>query len=445
MDVHKNLDFSLYYLRRRDLTDRIKQAFPTKKGMVCLFGGFESDRYKFRQESSFYYLSGLTEPSLALALDLDGKSTLFVPKCEVNREVWINAPIALTAEQAKTVGVDTITYLGEACSGYQMQAFSPLSTYNAIIASIKHVLATDGYIFTLYPGGAHGYIEQRVLLNRLCDVIPGLRDKIVDVSPLVAEMRRLKDAREIELLYQAVGLTCLAHESAASMIKAGNLESEVQASAEYVMTSAGASVAFPSIVGSGKNGAILHYTQNTAELKMGDLVVIDIGAEYGYYCADLSRTYPVSGQFTHQQKRLYNIVLEAQDYIAKQAKPGIWLNNKERPGESLHHMAVEFFKKRGLEGNFLHGIGHYLGLDVHDVGSYEQPLQEGDVITIEPGLYFGQDNLGIRIEDNYWVVNDGVVCMSDELPKTTDEIEEFMHTSMQFDDYDDEQDEIIDA
>jgi len=161
-------------------------------------------------------------------------------------------------------------------------------------------------------------------------------------------------------------------------------------------------------------------------MKNDDLVVVDIGAEFEHYCGDITRTYPVSGRFTKRQREIYDIVLECQQYIEMLAKPGMWLSNKDKPEESLNHLAREFFKERGYDQYFLHGLGHFLGLDVHDVGDYSEPLQIGDVITIEPGLYIAQEQLGVRIEDNYWIVEDGVVCLSEHLPKDADEIEKLI-------------------
>ena len=155
-----------------------------------------------------------------------------------------------------------------------------------------------------------------------------------------------------------------------------------------------------------------------------ELVVVDIGAEYEYYAADVTRTYPVSGMFTDEQQELYRTVLEAQEYVFDLARPGMFIRNESQPELSLHHHAVNFFKERNLHEYFTHGIGHFLGLDVHDVGDYKEPLKSGDVITIEPGLYIPKKGLGIRIEDDYVIVDDGAVCLSDELVKEPEEIED---------------------
>jgi Xaa-Pro aminopeptidase len=190
---------------------------------------------------------------------------------------------------------------------------------------------------------------------------------------------------------------------------------------------------------------VLHYNQNSGMVKNGDLVVVDIGAELDNYCADLTRTYPVSGAFSKRQKELYNIVLATQEHIASLAKPGMWLKNRDKADKSLHHLAVKFLATRGYDKYFPHGIGHYLGLDVHDVGDYDVPLHEGDVITIEPGIYIAAENIGIRIEDNYWITKDGAICLSENLPKDAEDIEALMQRALRGesddeDEYEDEDD-----
>ncbi|HSW74009.1 MAG TPA: M24 family metallopeptidase, partial [Candidatus Limnocylindria bacterium] len=263
--------------------------------------------------------------------------------------------------------------------------------------------------------------------ERIKQFLPALKvEHIIDVSKEVAILRRKKDKHEIGVMYKAIEVTMLAQEAAAHTIADGVAECEVQGSLEYIFTCSGARTAFPSIVGSGKNSTVLHYVENKDTLRDGGLVVVDIGAEYDYYCADLTRTYPVSGVFTPRQREIYNLVLDTQAYVASIAKPGMWLSNKEKPDQSLNHLAKKYLDERGYGQYFFHGIGHFLGLDVHDVGDHSRPLQEGDVITIEPGIYIAKEELGIRIEDDYWVVSDGVICLSENLPKQADEIEAMM-------------------
>lgn len=179
-------------------------------------------------------------------------------------------------------------------------------------------------------------------------------------------------------------------------------------------------------------------------LKNGQLIVVDIGAEIDHYCADLTRTYPVGGTFTKRQKELYTIVLECQELVASKAKPGMWLSNKEKPEQSLHHIAKKFLDERGYGKYFIHGIGHFLGIDVHDVGDVREPLRDGDVFTIEPGIYIPEENIGIRIEDNYWMVKDGVVCLSESLPKKPEDIEALMLADNESEEEEFDEDELPD-
>lgn len=421
----------LFAKRRAQLIENIRAAHAeASTGAVLLFAAFETEKHAFRQESSFYYYTGITEPGVALWIDLTGKTTLFVPNCSAVRAKWVACTVAPTQEHAKQLGVDEIHVLGDLLPGYVMPPFFAQETYQSFIDEIQKLISNKGTVFTLAPHDNHSYVEQRLVLARLAEFVPALGSHVVDASGIVAEMRRKKDKHEIEMLYEAINITITAQEAAAQSTQHGATEYEVQAGLEYMMTGAGAKPSFPSIVASGKNSTILHYSPSDRIIKKGELVVVDIGAEYNYYCADLTRTYPVSGKFTPRQRELYQLVLDTQNYIADIAKPGMWLRNKANPEQSLHHLAVAFLKERGYEQYFIHGIGHYLGIDVHDVGTYETPLQEGDVITIEPGLYIPEENIGIRIEDNYWIVKNGAICLSEELPKSVEAIEQIMQTSV---------------
>lgn len=419
-------DFTLYTLRRKELVERIKTNNPSAKGVVLLIAGFEHEKYRFLQESSFFYFTGLQEPAAVAIIDLEGACELYLPQCGVDRATWI-APlmVPLVQENSSLLGFNTITYLGEKVRSYQMHPFFAPSEYEQLRARLASVIEQEGSIFTCAPEKMpYGYVEQRFVIGRLGGLIPGLANGLVDISPLVAGMRRIKTAEEIEYMSRAIEVTALAQEAAAKAIGDGVNESEVQASLEYMMTGSGATLAFPSIVASGANTTILHYNINDRTMCSGDLVVVDIGAQVQGYCADITRTYPVSGVFTSRQKELYKLVLELQAYIADKAKPGMWLSNKDMPEQSLNHLAKQYLADHGGYDQYMpHGIGHFLGLDVHDVGDSLVPLQEGDVITIEPGIYIRQEGIGIRIEDNYWIVAGGAVCLSDEIPKQLNEVE----------------------
>jgi Xaa-Pro aminopeptidase len=432
---------AMYPLRRKELIEAIKSEFPHHAGAVILYAAFEHGSERFKQDKTFYYYTGITEPGTVLVIDMHGKSTLYIPNCFEKRAQWMMLPEALIKRDAKALGFDAIELLGEECGGYELNPYFTADEYAHMIAYMKDIIASGGSLFTTAPRNGHEYLHARFTFDHLQKFVPEIQKSIVDVSPLIAISRRRKDMSEIEQIYRAVEITELAHESAVSALKDGVLEAEVQASLEYMMIASHARTAFPSIVASGKNGTVLHYNQNSGTLKNGDLVVIDIGAEFENYCADLTRTYPVSGTFSKRQKELYNIVLETQEHIASLAKPGMWLKNKDKADKSLHHLAVKFLATRGYDKYFPHGIGHYLGLDVHDVGDYNEPLHEGDVITIEPGIYIPHEGIGIRIEDNYWITKDGCICLSEHLPKEVEDIEATVQQALrgESDEGDDEQ------
>jgi len=268
----------------------------------------------------------------------------------------------------------------------------------------------------------------QLFFEKIKQQIPDLEEHIIDISTEFTQMRLKKSEEEITRIYKAIDITTSAHEMAREVLLSEEnvAESEVHGTLEFAFTANNCLPAFPSIVAGGKNATVLHYHENNSMIKKGDLVVIDIGAKFEGYCADLTRTYPANGKFSKRQKELYEIVLEIQAKIAEIAKPGFFINNKEKSDISLQHIAVNLFKEHNLEKYFLHGIGHQLGLDVHDVSDHKKPLEVGNVITIEPGIYIKEENIGIRIEDNYIITESGAVCLSEDLPKLSQEIENLM-------------------
>lgn len=399
-----------FYERRKKLSDKV--GVP-----VLLIGAFEQERIRFHQDSTFYYFTGVLEPGAFCFIDESGHATLYIPNFTVNRADWVPGSLKKDTEMAEHYGFSSIEYAGSAVKGYSVSPFFEKDSYATLVEVLKSFVASGQIIYAPLP--SH-------IFDRLSEMVVGLKEIVKDISPLVAEMRRKKDQSEIAALYNAVEVTMVGQYAAAKAISEGQNECHVAASVDYVFTESHAKRAFPTIVGSGKNGAILHYTQNCKELKAGDLVVVDMGACVNHYCGDLTRTYPVSGVFTDRQKELYQIVLDTHEHVASYAKPGYWLRNNEHPEKSLHHIAVNFLKERGYDRYFIHGIGHFLGLDVHDVGDYKDSLQVGDVITIEPGIYIPEENIGIRLEDNYWIIEDGAMCLSEHLPKDIESIEKMV-------------------
>ncbi len=425
-------DSEMYAARIRDLCSLVEEyakECQISSGVILLIADFESDRSIFRQERSYYYLTGIEESASMYLIDMQsGKITLYIPNFQSIREQWIASSVILGQETKYKV--DEIVYAGQPCKGYQCYPFFNRHEFSTVIARLQDYVTRSCPIFTLSSSSPSEYFMQRFVLQQMNLVIDGLQEAIVDISSVVAQMRRKKSKRELELMYHAIEITIDAHDTVARMLVPNKLEYEIQASLEYMFTFSGALPAFPSIVASGKHATTLHYTKNDKLIEDGDMVVVDIGAEYNYYCADITRTYPVSGTFSERQREIYQIVLDTQAYIAGQSRPGMWLSSNEYQDKSLNHLARQYLKDQGYEKYFPHGIGHYLGLDVHDVGDYSVPLAANDVITIEPGIYIPEEALGVRIEDDYWVVEDGVVCMSEALPKGSDDIEEMMQQQM---------------
>lgn len=414
-------DYLLYKERRKKLIDSINNEYKSDSGLIVLSANFEDHKEKFLQESSFFYFTGVSLPAVVMVLNIKTQAaTLMIPAFKGARDQWIDGNISIDSDPA-SFGFDSIEQLGNAVAGYCMPPYVNIESYNNLIALLK---SAEGFIFTLCPTDDSHYVSQRFLLSRLCTQVPVIISRLRDISSIVAHLRRTKDMTEIEFLQQAIEVTAMAHESAREAITDDINESEVQAALEYVITASQAMRSFPSIVGSGKNSVVLHYNRNSDVMHDGDLVVVDIGAQVEGYCADITRTYPVSGRFTKRQKDIYNIVLATQHYIAEIAAPGYWISNEKEPDKSLHHLAKKFLHEHGgYDKYFVHGIGHFLGLDVHDVGDAKEPLRIGDVITIEPGIYIKEENIGIRIEDNYWIVKGGAICLSEDIPKSVEDIE----------------------
>ncbi len=417
--------FEQYINRRKRLLDSINATYPDQTGVVVLFAGFEDEKHTFRQDSTFYYFTGLEEPACVLVFDA-AAATLWVPQYGIARSRWVSTIVEADTAQAAQWGIDDIKHLGHPCRGYTTGLACTENEYQHLLVRLEDVVKQGKVLYMDYP--PNKVTQETLFIDRLLTDKPALREALVDISPLIDAMRKTKDHHELQQIYESIDCTMQALETAAMRIEPGVYEYQLQAAVEFIFKEAGGSAAFPTIVGSGKNSTTLHYTQNSSKMKAGDLVVVDCGAEINYYCADLTRTFPVSGEFTDRQREVYDLVLSTQHYIAELAAPGYWLNNKEYPERSLHHLALAYLKQKGYAEYFTHGIGHFLGMDVHDRGS--GPLEEGDVITIEPGIYMPHENIGIRIEDNYWITKDGAACISEELPRDSYEIEELMNGNL---------------
>lgn len=419
--------------RRAELLRLVQEQYGDDVDSVVLFSPCDIESKKFEQDSYFFYFSGIVEPASAMVID-ESNHVLYKPQYTDLRSKWVADYVTLDEKVAGRLGFDSLQYTGDVVQAIHVYPYFDESVYKNILQICKDIIVRGKKVATIYPANSYSATFVKIVIDRLSAFLPELKQNLVDVSLLANRLRRKKDMAEIEMLHHAAEITDGAFHAAVHMIKPGSSESEVQAALEYIFTENKSVPAYASIVAGGKNATILHYVNNDQYLQDGDVVLIDAGARYNYYCSDVTRSYPVSGEFSDRQKEVYQVVLDTQKYIASQVRPGMWLSNKENPEMSLQHLAMNFLKERGYNQYYNHGIGHFLGLDVHDVGNVQEPLSEGDVITIEPGVYIADENLGIRIEDDYWVVEDGEpVCLSQDLPKEIDEVEAMMQQTFDVD------------
>jgi Xaa-Pro aminopeptidase len=407
------MDLQKMYAERRARLWKPIQDRTQKPVAIVIFAALEPSYTAFRQDNSFYYLTGIREPGRVLVIDEQGVSHLYVPQTTIDRSVWLEISDPAAIDQLS--GPYQWHELGEPYVSYSLSWYAPEDCYEKLIADLT-ALHKKGVQLCGINRATQIHQNQREFLQKISGYLKIDLETIHDCSDIIGSMRRRKDAHEIACIREAIAITAKAqHDASLGCRAAGIAEAHIKASLESVMTAHGATLAFSSIVAAGVNATVLHYTGSSGILKNDDLVVIDIGASYQQYAADITRTYAVSGTRTPRQEELYQRVLAVQKEIAARTKPGMWLRNSKKPEESLHHIAVTLFAKYKLDRYFVHGIGHYLGLDVHDVGSYEEPLQPGDVITIEPGLYLRDEAIGIRIEDNYLITAQGAECLSEAI------------------------------
>lgn len=251
-----------------------------------------------------------------------------------------------------------------------------------------------------------------------------------NAAAMLTELRIIKSEEEVQNISKAIHVTDMAIKNMMDHAKAGIGENELEAHFDFVLKCNNCKRAFPTIVGSGKNGTVLHYGENNQIAEDNTLVLCDLGAAYGNYSADITRTFPVNGKFTERQKQIYNIVLEANELIISSVKPGLTLRG-------LNNMVIEFYEKKlaeiGLLENgktvsdyYWHGVSHMLGLETHDVQLSNYELQPGNVFTVEPGLYLEEEDIGVRIEDDVLVTEDGCINLSKEIIKSVEDIEAYM-------------------
>jgi Xaa-Pro aminopeptidase len=415
-----------YKTRRTALMERIRRDDP--RAVVVVRGEGPAGDAKYRQNNAFAYLTGVETPGACLILlPPEGSETLYLPpppRGSFRAEV---APIGPGPEAAEFLGFDRV----ESTARFLADLF------RAIGDPMAGGRFGDGApaVYLLEPPGrgrADAEESRATRFSRfLREGAPTARFK--DLAPALGELRKAKSAGEVALLRKAIAITAEAQVGALNALQPGAFEYELEGKVLGTFVARGAlRPGFDSIIGSGINATFPHYFANRRRIEEGDLVVVDIGAEFRYYTADITRTYPASGRFTPRQREVYRLVLDAQTKAAARVKPG------ETKMSDLNDIVRSFFRDsplraHGRDGNeqtmdhfFIHGLGHYLGMEVHDVGDYSRPLMTGEVITIEPGLYITAEALGVRIEDDYLVTKDGVEKLSKDIPSDPDDVERLM-------------------
>lgn len=346
------------------------------------------DLFSYRPSPDFLYLSGQTAPRLVMLLSHD-EDVLFAPPRDRRYELWNGPRLAVGTELAKASGFGEV---------------APLGTRKERVK--KSLERHKGAIYLLG-------LEPKDL-----DLPEGTKGR--SPTDRIHFLRQVKDPHELALLQRACDITAASLREAARGVSPGQFEYEVEGVIEYMFRRYGAQrPGFASIVGSGPNSCVLHYSESKRRFGKGELLVLDVGAEFHGYTADITRTVPTSGRFTKRQREIYEIVLRAQAAGIKACVPGNTVKD-------VHNAAKKVIADAGYGRFFLHGTSHWLGLDVHDVGSYRRQLAPGMVLTVEPGIYLAKESLGVRIEDDILVTEKGPVVLSAGVPRDPDAIEALM-------------------
>jgi Xaa-Pro aminopeptidase len=420
LDRQPNSD---YRARREALAKKVG-------GLVVLFAATESDGpndlYGFRQDDNFYYLSGSREPGGALliasAADAKGDTParayteiLFLPPRNLTQEKWTGPKLGAENPEAPGItGFDHVEDMG--------QLPNDVGRY---VTGARPVLYTD----VASDDETSASFKPLAFLKRFNAYL-----SFRDVKPMMSSLRTTKDAGEVALIRKAVDASVAAHLAAFKAVKPNVNEREISALMQYEWGKRGCErVAYAPIVGSGYYSTVLHYSDDDNIMKSGDVVVIDAAGEYSMYASDITRTLPINGHFTARQREIYDIVLGAQ-----QAAMAAFQSGKSTLGrggsDSLYQIAFDYINthSKDLHGEplgkyFIHGLSHYIGLNVHDPNDYSVPLGPGMAFTIEPGIYIPEENLGVRIEDDFWVNSDGkLIKLSEALPSKAEDVERLM-------------------
>ena len=398
--------------RRQALITKIKSGVAIIRGAAELSADPPESKYPqataFRQDNDFFYLTGLeTHDSWLIITATDstrGEAHLFLPPRDAQMERWTGPKMVPGPEAAAATGIPEANIH---------------SADSVQIYLRRLVRAAPTFWFRRTEWDSEPQFIRDLALDTQ-------RVTTLDLLVPLAQLRTYKDDDEVRRLTRAVEISAEGHVAAMKAAKPGMYEYQIEAAAEHAFRSLGAErLGYPSIVGSGFNSTILHYDSNRRQTRDGDLIVMDMGAEYGYHTADITRTIPVNGKFSPRQKAIYELVLGAQQAAIDSVRPGITLRQLDQIARRyMTDHQGDLCGQGGCVQYFIHGLSHWIGMDVHDVGG--GPLAPGMAFTIEPGIYLPQESLGVRIEDDILVTATGSLVLSKGAPRTVAEIEKLM-------------------
>ena len=407
-----------YHARRTALATKMEG------GALVLFAPTEAEGpnnlYGFRQEDNFYYLTGWAQPGAALLINSNPYAEiLFLPQHNLTQEKWTGPKLGPEdPEAAQATGFDKVESLDRMHDELLKILPQPRAMVYSDLGANGQSTPSTGPVEWLRRGNSFpNYVSFR------------------DAKPLIARLRMTKDAGELQLITHASEASEAAHRAALKAIHPGVTEREISALMQYEFGKRGCErPAYAPIVGSGFYSTVLHYSADSKTMQDGDVVVMDVAGEYSMYASDITRTAPVNGKFTARQREIYNIVLGAQEAAMHAFEAGKSKLVTGNDPNSLYKAAIDYMNSHGkdLHGQplgkyFIHGLGHHVGLNVHDASDGSAPLDKNMVFTIEPGIYIPEEKLGVRIEDVFTVEQNGkLVMLTHDLPRTADEVESAM-------------------